>query len=69
MSEKEWRPWRAIFSPGFSNTYLTGLIPHMVEETMIYNIILREHAQRREIFELDTVTLWFTMNLIGRVAL
>lgn len=69
MPEKEWRPWRAIFSPGFSNTYLTGLIPHMVEETMIYYTILREHAQRREIFELDTVTLWFTMDLIGRVAL
>ena len=69
MPEKEWKPWRAIFSPGFSNTYLTGLIPHMVEETMVYSAILKAHAKKRDIFELDTTTLWFTMDLIGRIAM
>lgn len=69
MAEKEWKPWRAIFNPGFSNTYLTRLIPHIVEETLVYRTVLKEHAQKGAVFRLDTVTLWFTMDLIGRVAM
>lgn len=69
MPEIEWKPWRALFNPGFSNSYLTGLLPQIVEETMVYCDVLRDHAQKGGIFRLDTTTLWFTMDLIGRVTM
>lgn len=69
MPEAEWKSWRALFNPGFSNSYLTGLIPQIVEETLVYRDVLSEHARKGDIFRLDTTTLWFTFDLIGRITM
>lgn len=69
MPETEWKSWRALFNPGFSNSYLTSLIPQIVEETMVYRDVLSEHARKGDIFRLDATTLWFTMDLIGRITM
>ena len=69
IPEHEWKPWRAIFSPAFSDSYLRSLIPQIVEETMIYHDVLKEKAERKAVFQLDTTTLWFTMDVIGRITM
>ncbi|KAI9669008.1 MAG: hypothetical protein M1817_005165 [Caeruleum heppii] len=67
MPESEWKVWRAVFSPGFSSQSITQLVPHIVEETLSYRDVLREHARENDLFQLDTTTLRFTIDLIGRV--
>ena len=36
LPEKVWRPWRAVFSKGFSAEHVLSLIPGMVDETTVY---------------------------------
>ena len=69
LPAKEWKPWRAVFSKGFSTDQLSSLIPGMVEETLQYCSILRKRAATGETFQLDPITLRFTMALIGRTVL
>ena len=35
-------PWRNIFKKGFSTDHVLRLLPGMVEETLLYQISLRE---------------------------
>ncbi|MCJ1323085.1 hypothetical protein MMC15_008436 [Xylographa vitiligo] len=69
MQEEEWRPWRNIFNPGFSAAYLLTLVPDIVRETLAYREVLKECAEAGTMFQLDEVTLWFTMDLIGAIVL
>lgn len=66
LPEKEWKPWRAIFSKGFSADHSVSLVPGMVKETRYYIDTLRKLAGKGEIFSLDDVTLRYAMDLIGR---
>ncbi|MCJ1394721.1 hypothetical protein MMC18_007601 [Xylographa bjoerkii] len=69
MNGSEWKRSRAMFNPGFNANYLLGHISHIVEEASVYVEVLREHAQRGQMFSLDEITLWFTMDIIGAVTL
>lgn len=69
MPEEQWKPWRDIFNPGFSASYILEQVPHIVEEVSVYCEILREHARKRDIFSLDETTLRLTMDIIGAVTL
>jgi len=69
MNGAEWKRSRALFNPGFQANYLLGQMSHIVEEASVYVDILREHAQKGDMFSLDEVTLWFTMDVIGIVSL
>ena len=69
MKEHQWRPWRAIFSKGFSADYVLSLVPEMVDETLVYSETLQRHAQRKEMFHLDLTTLRFTFDVIGKTIL
>ncbi|MCJ1381280.1 hypothetical protein MMC17_004389 [Xylographa soralifera] len=69
MQEEEWRPWRNLFNPGFSATYLLTLVPNIVRETLAYREVLKERAEAGKMFQLDEVTLWFTMDLIGAIVM
>ena len=69
MEPEEWKPWRTWFNPGFSQANLGTLVGHMVEDTCVYRDILSEHARRGDIFQLNNLTLRFTMDLIGRSVL
>lgn len=69
MSPVEWKPWRAFFNPGFGGTNLLTHVPHMVEETLVYRDILTKHALEKNVFQLNNVTLRYTMDIIGRVVL
>ena len=69
MTEREWKPWRAVFNKGFSTEQVTNLVPHVLHETEIYKANLRELAGKGDIIYLDLVTLRFTMDVIGQTIL
>ncbi|KAF4633640.1 hypothetical protein G7Y89_g4481 [Cudoniella acicularis] len=69
MPESEWKPWRAIFSKCFSSEQFLHLVPGIVKQTLVYCETLREHSRKGDMFFLDTTTLRFTMDLIGKTIL
>lgn len=69
LPEKEWKPWRVVFSKGFSADHNLSLVPVIVEETLVYCETLRMYALKGEMFSLDLVTLRFTIDVIGRTML
>lgn len=69
MNGAELKHSRALFNPGFNANYLLGETSHIVEEASVYVDILREHARKQDMFSLDEVTLWFTMDIIGALTL
>ena len=69
MTESEWRPWRAIFSKGFSTENVTNLVPHVLRETQVYKERLKNLARKKEMFYLDLVTLRFMVDVMGMTLL
>jgi sterigmatocystin biosynthesis cytochrome P450 monooxygenase len=69
MEGDMWKKWRAVFNPGFSAAHLMTLVPGIVKETEIFCQILREHAEKKDIFEMKALTDNLTMDVIGRVVL
>lgn len=69
MRETDWKPWRAVFSRAFSTEHVLSLVPDMVEETTVYCETLRKLAEQKEMFQLDLVTLCFTIDVIGKTIL
>ena len=66
LDEKDWKPWRAIFSKGFHSERIMSLVPGIVEETSIYAETLRGLAEKGEMCFLDPVTQRFTIDMIGK---
>jgi hypothetical protein len=69
MSHDEWKRWRSLCNPGFSAANLLTHVSEIVEETLVYRASLDEHARKGDIFQLNNVTLRFTLDLMGRVVL
>jgi len=40
----QWRLWRGILSPGFSPKNITGLVPSILDEVVVFRDILKSHA-------------------------
>lgn len=66
MAEREWRPWREIFSKGFGTEQATSLVPQVLREIEIYKETLRSLARKKEMFYLDLITLRFMMDVMGQ---
>jgi cytochrome P450 len=69
LPEKDWKSWRAVFNKGFSNDHILSLVPGIIRETGVYCETLRNLARKGDMFYLDTTTLRFTMDIIGRTLL
>lgn len=69
MHEDEWRTWRNIFNPGFSQAHIFKLVPDVVQEVKAYRDLLHDFAQKKDMFLLDDETLWFTLDMIGHTVL
>ena len=69
MEKDVWKHWRGIFNPGFSAGHLMTLVPGIMKDVLTFREILREHAERNELFQLDLITLKLTVDVIGRVTL
>ena len=69
MNGPEWKQSRGLFNSGFSAGYILQQTNHIVDQAESYVEILREHAQKGEMFSLDEVTCWYMMDIIGAVTL
>ena len=69
LPEKEWKPWRAVFSKGFGSEHIFSLVPGMIEQTEVYCQTLRNKALSGDLFTLDPLSLRFTIDLIGKTIL
>lgn len=69
MEGQAWKDWRAVFNPGFSANNLIKLVPRLLEAVSTYSDILAEHAQAKDMFYLERVTIGMTMDIIGVVTL
>ncbi|KAI9724631.1 MAG: hypothetical protein M1828_003655 [Chrysothrix sp. TS-e1954] len=69
MEGAEWKTWRGIFNPGFSTGHLMTLTTGIIEETLKFCDILREHADSKIVFRMKDLTDNLAMDVIGRVAL
>ncbi len=69
MEGQIWKKWRAVFNPGFSAAHLMTLVPGIVKETENFCQILREHVEKKDLFQMKALTDNLAMDVIGRVAL
>ncbi|KAL2850257.1 cytochrome P450 [Aspergillus pseudoustus] len=72
MNGEVWKRWRALFNPGFNPTYIIGLAPGVVDEVEVFCAKLRERAgegRGGEIFQLEELTMKYTVDTICKVAL
>ena len=69
MREQEWKPWRGVFNGAFSAQHVMSLVPGIVGETKTYVDTLRQYAAKKQMFSLDTITLRFMFDVIGRTIL
>ncbi len=64
-----WKNWRKVFQPGFSTTHLMTKVPEMIKDISTFCEILREHAARGKVFQMDPLTVNLNLDIIGRLAL
>lgn len=69
MEGQTWKEWRSIFNPAFSASHLITLVPSMLEAVSTYSKILTEHAESKDTFSLEQVTIGLTLTIIGIVTL
>ncbi|ORX96642.1 cytochrome P450 [Clohesyomyces aquaticus] len=65
----EWKRHRALFNPGFSAKAILEHIPRIIQEAEAYIDIIRDHAEKGDIFFLDKLTCSYMMDVIGAVTL
>jgi cytochrome P450 len=65
----EWKHERNVFSAGFNSSYILSQTDHIVQEAEVYIETLREHANKKEVFLLDEVTIKYTMDISGLLTL
>ncbi len=58
-----------VFNRGFSADHSLALVPDMIDETVVYCETLRKLAFKGTMFYLDSTTLRFTIDVIGRTIL
>jgi cytochrome P450 len=66
---QEWQAMRAIFAPGFAPNRVMDLASAIVDETLVFCDILRQHAQNGETFRLWDATIALTIDIIGKAIL
>lgn len=69
MPDKEWKPWRALFSKGFSNSYMLELVPAMLNEIEVFKGLLDARARTGERFKMSELTSKLTVDVITSAAL
>lgn len=69
MEGQTWKEWRSIFNPAFSASHLITLVPSMLEAVTKYSKVIAEHAESKDTFSLEGVTIGLTLTIIGIVTL
>jgi cytochrome P450 len=69
MNGEELKASRALFNPGFASNVILEQTSAIIEEAKVYVELLREHAEKGDMFLLDDLTCWYMMDVIGKVTL
>ncbi|KAF2108194.1 putative N-alkane-inducible cytochrome P450 [Lophiotrema nucula] len=69
MNGERWKRSAVLFAPGFAERVILERTEQIVEETGEYVKRLREYVKSGEMFELDNLTCWYMMDVIGTVTL
>lgn len=69
MEGKEWKKWRAIFSPGFSVKNILMLVPHFLEEIDVFVSSLGEASESGKVISMERKATMCTIDIIGRATL
>ncbi|KAI9796323.1 MAG: hypothetical protein M1835_004314 [Candelina submexicana] len=69
MEGPMWKKWRNIYNPGFSLAHLMTLTPVIVRETLIFCENLQHYVERKERFQMKTLTDKLAIDIIGTVIL
>ncbi|KAH8732130.1 cytochrome protein [Phaeosphaeriaceae sp. PMI808] len=64
-----WKEARNLFTPGFNSGNILNQTSHVVDEAEVLVKILEEKANKKEIFQLDTLTIRYMMDISGSVTL
>ncbi|ERF70131.1 hypothetical protein EPUS_00318 [Endocarpon pusillum Z07020] len=64
-----WKRVRSMFNPGFAGGHLMTLVPYIVDAAVVFGDVLREKARASEVFEMEEIATWLTMDVIGKVTL
>lgn len=68
MSVEEWKPWRSVFNPGFSNVSMNAQVGVLVDKVEIFCRLLEERAGRN-VFPLGDLTSRLTADVIVKLTL
>lgn len=68
MSADEWKPWRSVFNPGFSNASINAQMDAVVDRVEVFRSLLIENAGKSA-FPLGDLTSRLTADVIVKLAL
>ncbi|KAF2143198.1 uncharacterized protein K452DRAFT_225574 [Aplosporella prunicola CBS 121167] len=69
MPDVQWKRWRAVFSPGFSNSHMLEQVPKLIDKAQVFCEMLREKARANSVFQLEEATFRLTIDVIGLICL
>lgn len=69
MPQATWKPWRAIFNPAFSGAQMLDLVPTILTEVEVFCKLLKQRAEKNDIFQLEDLTLRLTVDVIAAAAM
>lgn len=69
LNGAEWKRRRALFNAGFSANATLNHTAQVQQEAQVFADIIREYANKGDIFSSDGLTCWFMIDVIGAVAL
>jgi cytochrome P450 len=69
MMEKPWKPWRAIFNPGFSSAQMMAQVPFVLDACEVFRSLLEARARDGAMFRLEDLTLKLALEVIMKVTL
>lgn len=65
----QWKKWRKIFNPGFSDQNISSLVPAFLEEMGTFKKFLSDVADSGETIQLQPQAMRVTCDIIGRAVL
>ncbi|KAF2107833.1 cytochrome P450 [Lophiotrema nucula] len=69
MTEQEWKPWRSLFNPSFSASYMLELAPLIAREAEVLCSNIRRKAQSGGLIEMETLFSSLALDVIGSTSL
>ncbi|KAF2790581.1 cytochrome P450 [Melanomma pulvis-pyrius CBS 109.77] len=69
MNGEQWKTWRTIFNPGFSEASMQDYVPHVIRSVEVFCELLDERITKGEVFCLGDLTMRLTADVITKLTL